>query len=67
MSAAKDAWEVWYDNPGWSGTTPEEDFIAGYAAGRRQALLDAHALCTTTTDAGAINRLIEAERTEADG
>jgi len=29
---------------------------------RKQALLDAHALCTTTTDAAAISRLIEAER-----
>lgn len=31
---------------------------------RHQALLDAHALCTTTTDAAAIARLIEAERQE---
>ena len=31
---------------------------------RHQALLDAHALCTTTTDAAAISRLIEAERQE---
>jgi|GEM_PF-5946831 len=31
---------------------------------RKQALLDAHALCTTTADAAAISRLIEAERQE---